>query len=233
MEQIGASSTATDTVKTAIIVGLLCSLPLVLLLQVMWTQNVLRTTSLAIIEYEDGSVEAISAVSSERRDAVAGTGLVTLQFNEERRGWPTAGTIRYHPASIQISQIVAGGSLGGPVTPAQRRAITDALRQAGDDATLRAVEVATPIIERRGWGWAVNLLVCWLIAASGFQGIHGLIAHVRQTRGKLRAWEGQCPSCGYDLSGRPEGSQCSECGTVLPEPARQWAVRKSRHRADS
>jgi len=75
-------------------------------------------------------------------------------------------------------------------------------------------------------GLAFNLFWCWVLTSVGYQ----CIAYIRETRDKLRAWEGQCPSCGYDLSGSPKGSRCSECGTVLPERAKYWAVRKGRAR---
>ncbi len=212
--------------KRAVTVGLALAFPLLVIMQVVVSRTTGHTTTFAITEYADGSVVVSKTVPIEPRDTVTGRGMVRLRFDEQRRGWPVAGTIRHHPATIQTSLIVGGGSIGGPVTSAQRLAIADAVRQTGDSITLQAVEGSTPIIEWRWWGWAASLVWCWVLAGVGFQ----CIAYIRETRDKLRAWEGQCPSCGYDLSGSPKANQCSECGTVLPERAKYWAVRKGRAR---
>ncbi len=210
--------------------GLVLSVPLVVIMPLIRRDTDRHTTSLAIAEYEDGHVAEIKKASSNPRDDVVGTGMADITFDEDRLGWPATVAIRIHPATIRIKLIRGGGSIGGPVTNAQRRAITDAVRQAGDAVTLAALEGRTQIIEQRWWGWPVNLLAWWAIAAWLIHLILDVIAYVRGIRNDLRTWEGQCPSCGYDLSGCPQGSRCTECGATLPERARYWAVRKDRAR---
>ncbi len=217
-------------VKTAVVVGFVLSLPLMVSLYVLRPATNQHTTQLFLADHQDGRV-VVTNVGSYPRGDVVGWGMVIVTVDEERLGWPAATTIRIRPAAIRVISNAGGGPIGGPVPSAHRRAITDAVRQSGDTVTLKALEAHSTIVERRWWGWLMNLLTCWAVAAWACHFIHTVIDYVGGIRSDLRTWEGQCPSCSYDLSGCPEGSQCSECGATLPERARYWAARKDRARS--
>ena len=231
MIESGASEAKAIPVRLAIIVGLILSLPAALAVQVVSRDTDRHSAGLAIFEYADGRFIATNEhLPSAARNNVVGSGVVTLQTKEDRVGWPVAATIRRHPTSIRISLLRGGGSIGGPMTIGQRQAIVAALRETNDIALVDAIDRRTPTVEQRWWGWTVNLVAGWFVAAYGVYILQHLTARVREWRGKARAWEGLCPSCGYDLSGNPAGGRCTECGADLPERAQFWASRKSRDR---
>ncbi len=206
--------------------GLVLALPLLVVMQVVVSRTRSHSTTYAIVEFADGSVAVGRKMPTKPGVAVTGAGTVRLRFDQQRRGWPVATTIRHDPVSIQTSMLTGSGSIGGPVTNAQRLAIAAATRHTRDGVILQAVEGGMPFVEWRWWGWVANLLWYWVLAGVGLL----TIVYIRETRDNLRPWEGQCPSCGYDLSGVAQGSQCSECGTVLPERAKYWAALKGRAR---
>jgi hypothetical protein len=223
--------TARREVVKAFVVGLVLALPAAVLLDVFSSRSGGNPVTMAVFEYDDGKLVAAVDGHPEPRDAaITGSGLVRLLPDVRQHGWPAVSTVRRQPSRVTISPI-RGGGFGGPVTSAERQAIVAALRQAGAEAELDALEGRLPPIERRWWGWVINTLSCWVFASCGASGLLGMAALVRQTRGELRTSEGQCPSCGYDLSGRPQSEQCPECGTRLPQRARYWARYRARRKS--
>ena len=219
--------------KVVVIISLAISAVLLLLFDALGSRTVITTTPLVIFQYEDGRVVAFSSEESVPRTVglsdrgLSDRGFVILRFPVRRFGWPAVSTIRRQPPSIQISWFTGGRGFNAPVTSAQREAIAKALREQGADVELLALERDSPIVERFWWKWGLNALAGWMYSMFCIYLILEMTAHIRGIRSGLRASEGRCPSCNYDLTGCPKSEQCPECGVSLPQQARFWAARKN------
>ncbi len=215
-------------VKIVVIISLAISAVMLLLFDALALQTLTTTTSLVIFQYEDGRVVAFSSKASVPRNVgLTDSGVVTLDFPVRRFGRPAVSTIRRQPPSIQISWFTGGRVFNAPVTSAQREAIAKALREQGADAESLAVERNSPIVERFWWKWGLNALAGWMFSMFVIYLILEIADYVRNIHSGLRASEGRCPSCNYDLTGCPKSEQCPECGISLPQQARFWAARKN------
>ena len=222
------ASVARRRAKVVAIISLAISAVLLLLFDALGSRTVRTTTSLVIFQYEDGRVVAFSSKASVPRTVgLTDSGVVTLDFPVRRFGRPAVSTIRWQPPSLQISWFKGGRVFNAPVTSAQREAIAKALREQGADAELLALERNSPIVERFWWKWGLNALAGWMYSMFCIYLILEMTAYIRRIRSGLRASEGRCPSCNYDLTGCPKSEQCPECGVSLPQQARFWAARKN------